>query len=500
MKHYFIYIFLVSIVFISSCTKEKENEIIPVPVFTDFSFLKSHNNTLSVNVYMTIEGNKISGILPYNSEVESLAPTFYTNGATVSIDGYNQQSGINKNNFTDIVTYTLTSTDGTTAEYNVELSVEEPKILPKFYLFTDGAEPIDSKDDYRQGNFLFYGNNVFDDAEGDMKIRGRGNSTWMHPKKPYQMKLDEKAEIMGMPADKKWIFLAEYSDKTFLRNKIAFEMGYMSNLEWTPLSSFADVFVNDEYNGTYHISQKVEESINRVDLEDNGFLLEIDQFERLDPDDVFFYSSQFLINIKAPDLAYDGEKYNYITNFIDEFETALYGANFTNPNTGYEKYAEINSFVDWYLINEITKNVDSKDFSSIYLNLVVGEKLKMGPLWDFDLAFGNNNYSDCEYPEGFWVKDNPYINRMFDDPKFVRLVKERFDYYRSQESELYKIIDENASLLNLSVHANDEKWNLLGEWVWPNAVVFDTYVEEVNYLKEWLGLRMNWLDSEFSKM
>ena len=111
-----------------------------------------------------------------------------------------------------------------------------------------------------------------------MKIRGRGNSTWgLHPKKPFQMKLSDKAEFLGMPKDKKWLFLAEYSDKTMLRNKISFEMGYISNLDWTPQGRFAEVYINDQYNGTYNITQKVEESDNRVVLGDTGYLLELDQ-------------------------------------------------------------------------------------------------------------------------------------------------------------------------------------------------------------------------------
>ena len=191
-----------------------------------------------------------------------------------------------------------------------------------------------------------------------MKIRGRGNSTWGHPKKPFQMKLSDKSSFLGMPSDKKWLFLAEYSDKSLLRNTIAFELGYISNLEWTPASEFAEVFINNEYNGTYNISQKVEESDNRVVLGDNGYLLELDQLNRIDSDDIYFESAitdKFIINIKEPDLDRTSDEYTYIKNLIKDFEEALYSSDFQNEDIGYKQYIDLESFVDWYLISEITK-------------------------------------------------------------------------------------------------------------------------------------------------
>ncbi|MFT6732425.1 MAG: spore coat protein CotH [Polaribacter sp.] len=128
------------------------------------------------------------------------------------------------------------------------------------------------------------------------------------------MKLEDKSEMLDMPDDKKWLFLAEYSDKTMLRNTIAFEMGHISSLDWTPKSEFAEVYINDQYNGTYNITQKVEDSDNRIALVDTGYLLEIDQIERLDSDDVYFYTNNFLVNIKEPNLDQDSTEHVYITD------------------------------------------------------------------------------------------------------------------------------------------------------------------------------------------
>uniref|UniRef100_UPI0025CF3C7E CotH kinase family protein n=1 Tax=uncultured Paraglaciecola sp. TaxID=1765024 RepID=UPI0025CF3C7E len=193
-------------------------------------------------------------------------------------------------------------------------------------------------------------------------------------------------------------------------------------------------------------------------------------------------------------------QYDYIKSYINEFESALFSSNFTDPINGYAKYIDVDSFVDWYLISEITKNVDSKFFSSIYFNLVPGQKIKMGPLWDFDLSFGNVNYADSRYAQGFWVKDNPWIARLFTDSVFLEKVKTRFAYFKVNQNLILDKIDDYADKLNLAQQENDTKWNTLGNYVWPNPLVFDTYSEEVNQLKTWYAQRMTWLDGALNNL
>jgi hypothetical protein len=314
------------------------------------------------------------------------------------------------------------------------------------------------------------------------------------------MKLSDKTEVLGMPKDKKWIFLAEHSDKTLMRNKIVFEMGYLSNLDWTPESVYAEVFINNLYAGTYNISQKVEESSKRVNLGDTGYLLEIDQLERMETEDVYFYTSEFLINIKEPELTYESSEFNYVKDLLNEFETVLKSNEFKDPTTGYAKYIDVDSFIDWYLISEITKNQDSRDFSSIFLNVIPGEKINMGPLWDFDLAFGNVNYSDATNPAGFWVKDHKWYARLFQDPAFVTKVKSRFAYFKNNQDFILNKMDFYANYLKYSQQENDTRWNVLGNYIWPNPVFFSTYQEEVNHLKNWYTQRMDWLQNAYNNL
>jgi spore coat protein CotH len=463
------------------------------PAMNDFMFMASQNTQLDETLRGVITGDKIFLRTPEVIDIGNLAATFVIEGETVTINGNEQVSGVTTNDFSQPVTYTITNSAGTSKQYTVE--VMQFTGLPVINLTTDNGNAITNRDDYTTGTVSVFGNGVVSDLDKmTMEIRGRGNSTWGMPKKPYQMKLSSKREFLDMENDKKWLFLAEYADKTMLRNQIAYEMGYLSDLAWTTDSEFAEVFLNEEYQGTYHITQKVEEGSDRVDLGDNGFLLEIDQFDRLDPDDVYFETGTFLINIKEPSLEENDSQYQFITRLLFEFEQALYSSSFADPNNGYAQFIDIDSFIDWYLISEITKNVDSRFFSSIYFHVIPGEKIKMGPLWDFDLAFGNVDYADPEFPEGFWIKDNPWYARLFQDPNFVNLVQARFEYYNNNRNYLLNKIDEYAEKLRYAQAENDAIWQTIGVYVWPNPVVLDTYEEEVARLKSWFNTRMDWLD------
>ena len=615
------------------------------PSMTLFSFKASENEGLDIDLTMSELNGTFSGRTLTNVSSKDLIASFEHNGSSASIGDAAQVSGTTAHDFTDLVTYTITGSDGQTTSYEVDLT--QFTALPIIYLQTDYYAAIDSKEDYIPGDTSIVGGRDFDDFDlAEMKIRGRGNSTWgLHPKKPFQMKLADKAEFLGMPNDKKWLFLAEYSDKTMLRNKISFEMGYISNLDWTPQGRFAEVYINDEYNGTYNITQKVEESDNRVALGDTGYLLELDQLSRLDSDDVYFESvltDKFWVNIKEPSLERSSSEYAYVKTLINDFENAMSGStsmtsyfavaettsdnvwdvnlsqtmtlvpnsdyivsfkakssidrtmivglglyhdpwtnagepvslttawqtftlsqttidfgddqsrvlfdmggdqggevwiddvsvltadgielvangdfqsgeasweggaatavnitSYANGSGGYAEYIDVDSFVDWYLISEITKNVDSMFFSSMFLNVMPGEKIKMGPLWDFDLSFGNVDYADSRYAEGWWVKYHPWYEHLFQDPDFVGKVKVRFAYFKDNQQFILDKIDAYAEQLQWAQQENNDKWQTLGMYVWPNPVVFDTYQEEVDHMKSWYIDRMDWLEAAFDNL
>ena len=148
------------------------------------------------------------------------------------------------------------------------------------------------------------------------------------------------------------------------------------------------------------------------------------------------------------------------------------------------------------MVNEIAKSVDARWYSSIYFTYIPGEKIKMGPIWDFDLSFGNVDYADAEYSYGLWVLSNPWINRLYQDPLFREKVNTRFAYYYNSLPEIMAEIDAYALQIQWAQERNYTVWETLGVRVWPNPVWFETYQEEVDQLKGWITDRMNWLNTK----
>lgn len=471
------------------------------PCITSFVFEADKNPQLLISdIVATInKDGTISAHVPYVLPHKQLIPTIKLDNEKTWVKVPENMEGLN---FSSPLNITIENTEGKTKEYKVLVYAFTG--LPVMYINTENDTEITSKEEYVNAHLRIVediytrSGEIF---ESDVTIKGRGNSTWSLPKKPYALKFDKKTSLLGEPKDKSWVLLANYTDKTNLRNEASFFMGRISNLEWTPRTHFVELFMNEVYCGTYQLCEKIKIADSRVNITDDGYLMEIDQPDRIGPEDISFKTKNLTFCVKDPDIEKNGERHKWISDYVNKAEEALLGSNFLDETEGYANYFDKVSFVDWYLINEITKNNDACFFSSCYLNITPGGKLKMGPLWDYDIALGNVNYNDNQSYEGFWIKEKvTWFSRMFEDPSFVALVKERFAYFKSKENDMLTNINENATYLKFSVIENNAKWNTLYEQTWPNYAVWGSYNNEVQYLKQWLSKRLAWLESAFSEL
>ena len=464
------------------------------------SFLKDKNSSLSETVSSEQIGDTSFIKVPLHANLKSLTANYDIEGTDVRVDEVVQANNETPNDFRNVVTYSYLGKDGETKKLYVKVSYDSK--LPIAYLNTENSAIVESRVNTIPGTIRFDGRKKFTSTTKKIEIRGRGNSTWTQPKKPYQIEFEDKEKPLDLPNDKRWVLLANYSDKTMLRNTVAFYMGEESKLDWTPKSEFVEVLLNGKYIGTYQLTQKVEETSKRVEIGNDGYLLEVDFPDRITGEDVVFKVNGLNFKIEEPKNVVPGDsRYNYIQDYITNFHNVLISDDFLDIDRGYAEYIDLDSFVDWYLINEITKNNDAAFGSSVYMNLKPGKKLKMGPIWDFDIAMGNINYNGNETIDGLYIRDNTvWFSRLFEDPEFVDRVKERFAFFESKKDALFEEIDKQAEYLEDAQGYNEFVWRTYGKRVWPNYVAFDTHQEEVDYLKDWLDQRFAWLSEAYSAM
>jgi hypothetical protein len=365
------------------------------------------------------------------------------------------------------------------------------------------------------------------DFIGKAGLNIRGKSSAGFAKKQYHFEtLDENntdtdVSILGFPAESDWVLHAPYSDKSLMRNFLTYKWSNDIG-RYAVRSRYIELFLNtrdggvsmDDYVGVYILMEKIKISKNRVDItklepSDNdepeitgGYIVKKD---KLDPGDLTFSTSrgQSLIHLEPDRTEITQEQMNWIKGYINEFEAALYGPNFTDSNDGYAKYIDVGSFIDTHILVELTKNIDGFRLST-YMFKDRNGKLNMGPVWDYNLSLGNADYLQGWMPTGWYYdqlsdSDYPWWRRLFQDPEFQLRYADRWFVLRQNllgTDMLLQNIDDIVELLGEAQVRNFERWNILGTYVWPNWFIAQTYQEEIDWMKDWLQKRLTWMDSQ----
>lgn len=365
-------------------------------------------------------------------------------------------------------------------------------------------------------------------------IKGRGNSSWVkHPKKGYNLNFDDKVAFFGLPKSKKWCFVANYSDKPLLRNKYASFLGLeLFNNQWNPTLTSVDWFVNGEYIGNYIFCEKntlekgrveyqdiadyTESKIAKgdytdqnndgvIDIKDGGFILEVDN--RDDADFYFLTKKKIHVTLKEPDDG-DEDTRNRIKDVVQTAEDVLFSDNFMDKESGWRNYIDEDAMIDWFIVNELAKNIDSRFGKSVYICFNPADgKLYMGPNWDFDIGFGNINYYNCDTYEGWHVKNASWVSRMFEDSDFVLKLKKRWN---EKKASLYHTFADNDGIIQtlanenaVSADLNFIRWKILGKYVSPNPDGYaerTTYQSEIDFMRNWLSGRYAWMDKTINEL
>lgn len=408
--------------------------------------------------------------------------------------------------------------------YNVDIP-DEPKI--------DGTMGIIFNGD-NQMNYL---SDPFNEFYGQIAIEKRGSSSNMFPMKSYGLEtrgpdsVNYNVSLFDWPSDNDWILYAPYTDKALIRNVLTYDLGRQMG-QYAPRTKLCEVILNGSYIGVYVLMERIKVNPGRVNIDpllftdtlDNhltgGYIIKVD---KTTSGGVIAWTSPYTAQAPStgpiyyqmhdPDISeLHPLQLNYIKTYVDNWETALKGVNFANPQIGFRAFSDELSFIDFFIINELSKNVDGYRISTFLHKKRVSEggKIHAGPLWDFNLGWGNANYcqggetsgweinfnSVCQ-GNGSWM--NPFwLNRMLQDPIFTNNLKCRWSDLRTSilsDETLTSYIDSLGSTLAEPAERNYDRWPILGVYVWPNNFIGNTYQEELTYMKNWILARTAWMDA-----
>jgi hypothetical protein len=407
--------------------------------------------------------------------------------------------------------------------------------FPVLWIATKDAAPIVSREDYVDATFTLTVPVISDEPVGlNGKIRGRGHSTWGQAKNPYKVQFKNDAmyaalvDVLGMPKNRNWALLADFFDRSLIRNKLVLSLGsssvFSDGLKWTPSGQHMEVYLNDDYIGVYLLTEDIRIAPERLNIRamssdpskgqvDGGFIVEVDV--RLDCYNEGALNLQLMtprgvpICIDTPDEEdITLEQLAYIKSYLLDVEKELYSA-------GGSGRINMTSFVDYYLLSELFRNVDSDFWSSVFLfkdsesaTNPPDRLLNAGPLWDFDRSAGNANYEEAWLTEGCWVNTDRdsrrqypvpnWFNELSRNPAFVDMALARWKAKRpALEKYINTSIDTFVFRLDGPQQRNFERWQIFGVPL-TNYYTFLTYEEEVQFLRSYLNARMLWLDKAYA--
>jgi hypothetical protein len=381
----------------------------------------------------------------------------------------------------------------------------------------------------------------FNDYDGKAGVEIRGSSSQYFPKQNFALETwnadssSNNVSLLGFPKENDWILHGPFSDKSLMRNAIAYTMaGWI--MEYAPRVRFCELVINGDYRGVYILTEKIKRDKNRVNISEltpditsgdeltGGYILKFDKSDGAFSDG---FPSLYLpypgsdgpvyyqYHYPKPDEVTPAQKV-YIKNYIHEMEYALNSPDFADPEVGYPKYFNVPSLMQFIFIQEVGRNVDGYRLSTFMYKdrESIDNRLKLGPIWDFNLGFGNVDYCIGPGTEGWAVHFNDFCPsgsywsvhfwwlRLWNEATFQ---KELGKYWRElrktklSDEHVFHLVDSLQTMLQQPAQRNFQRWPVLDDYVWPNAFVGGTYPAEMQYLRGWLKDRLTWMDKQWEE-
>lgn len=375
--------------------------------------------------------------------------------------------------------------------------------LPYVLVYTDNKKDITSKTAWEKGIMITHGLGQIPDAVDTVYVRKRGNGTAKFPKISFNVKHLKRRSVLGMPKHKKWCFLANYRDRTLIRNDVAFFLGEIfDGLEWTPHFKYAEVLINGSHQGVYQVAEQIKIDKNRININEmaaadttmpnisGGYLLELDSYY----DETFKFKTPieaWPMNIKGPDDDIcSPAQVNYISGVFAEIESLLAQGKYQEV---YSDFIDLDSFVDYYLVQTLTNNKEFAAKHSVFCYKKRNGKVFAGPLWDFEYSTFNSG-TGVSNTSAIWYK------YLFKDAYFVNAVKNRWNAKKGEvEEKVFSHIAQQQALLTVSAHI-DETIIPKGQNSVKNGDEHLSFEESIGVMVDILHRRIAYMDSMINSL
>ncbi|MCH2225294.1 MAG: CotH kinase family protein [Crocinitomicaceae bacterium] len=396
---------------------------------------------------------------------------------------------------------------------------DDPRVVAHMGIIDNGAG---------NRNYL---SDPYNNYDGRIEIEIRGSTSQQYPKKGYGFETQDAAgfnaqvSLLGMPVENDWILYGPYPDKTMIRNTLTFDLAkkmghYASN------TRYCELLINGDYRGLYVAMERIKRDNDRVDIEDvhvanqwndsltGGYVIKVDKLTG----EVGYtwesnYDNEVLFQFHDPEYSeLSLAQSSYMEDFIGEFEDVIWGNSFNDPINGWPKYINVESFFDFFILQELGRTVDGYRSSSFMYKdkntLSWNARLNAGPMWDFNLSFGNADYCDADLTTGWQYEFDDVCNfstaipfwweRLLDDPGYRNGLRCRWDELRQgplHTDSILNFIDAQANYIEEARLRNFTRWPIIGTYVNWNGFVGQTYQQDLDYLKTYITDRAAWMDS-----
>jgi hypothetical protein len=361
-----------------------------------------------------------------------------------------------------------------------------------------------------------FASDSFNVYSGEISIEVRGQSSAEFPKRSYRfetiftvdtIEADTNVALLGMPADDDWILSGPFHDKSQFRNKMILDLGSRLG-SYQPRSRFCELIMNGEYLGLYRLSETIKQNADRVNIarlreeEITGINVTGGYIMRFDKD---VLNDVEVIYPKADRI--QPEQTEYIYSFLDTCMSVLFSNDFMDPDDGFRKYLSDTSLADNLVINELTKNADAYLYSTYFYKDRADRdnRIKFGPLWDYDLAFGNSRFQQADLTNGwqFDINTRLPVTRILQDTEFVNLLQDRWHELRQgmlHSDSLFALIDSMVNYIRGPRERNYMVWPVISESLFNPNYISQTYEEEIQNIKNWLAERIQWIDDNIDDL